>query len=464
MPPRGSGSGGGRRTFDDRRAIVAALRERIDPVFMPRPLIRVDALPRNALGKLQDATLRALAAHRPRRHRPRTPANAVVPATHPALPGHFPGRPIVPAAWMLTLVAVACRDAWNLPSTSLRLQRARFRAPLPPDASFRIELRRSDERSIAFACAHGTTRIADGAFVMRRVQMSHAWLAQRERGTLGAMRLIAWITQHFGYGAGTGAAASDLPVLHRVLAPARRASKDYLRRVLGRPPRWRDVYRHYHTFASTILDRVLLLTGRSADFELRVNGPDVVAQALVPGRGLLLLGAHLGSFELCRIAGADRAGFVVNVVMHEANADKIATWMRETSPAAGAERHCARAAGDDAQDPRCAGARRDRRHARRPADRAHGDAERPLPRRDGAGSRRVRCASRSRSTFPVVLFFGLYRAPRCYDLFFERMHTGTGDAQARLAPLVEAFVARVEAHTRSAPYNWFNFYDFWDTR
>ncbi len=37
------------------------------------------------------------------------PANAcvrefVVPATHPALPGHFPGRPIVPAAWLLTLV------------------------------------------------------------------------------------------------------------------------------------------------------------------------------------------------------------------------------------------------------------------------------------------------------------------------------------------------------------------------
>ena len=71
---------------------------------------------------------------------------------------------------LLTLVASACREAWNAPSASLRLQRARFRSPLPPDASFRIELRRIDERSIGFACTLGTTRIADGTFVIAEPQ------------------------------------------------------------------------------------------------------------------------------------------------------------------------------------------------------------------------------------------------------------------------------------------------------
>ncbi len=33
-------------------AILAALRERIDPAFLPRPLRLVDKLPRNTLGKL----------------------------------------------------------------------------------------------------------------------------------------------------------------------------------------------------------------------------------------------------------------------------------------------------------------------------------------------------------------------------------------------------------------------------
>ncbi|MDB5757076.1 MAG: AMP-binding enzyme family protein [Burkholderia sp.] len=42
-------------------ALMAALRERMDPVFLPRPLVFVDALPRNATGKLPHAELARLA-------------------------------------------------------------------------------------------------------------------------------------------------------------------------------------------------------------------------------------------------------------------------------------------------------------------------------------------------------------------------------------------------------------------
>jgi len=44
-----------------RSQILAALRERLDPVFLPRPLVLVETLPRNATGKLPRAELRALA-------------------------------------------------------------------------------------------------------------------------------------------------------------------------------------------------------------------------------------------------------------------------------------------------------------------------------------------------------------------------------------------------------------------
>jgi acyl-coenzyme A synthetase/AMP-(fatty) acid ligase len=44
-------------------AIMRALREKIDPAFLPRPLVLVAALPRNALGKLpREALLRLLRA------------------------------------------------------------------------------------------------------------------------------------------------------------------------------------------------------------------------------------------------------------------------------------------------------------------------------------------------------------------------------------------------------------------
>ena len=46
------------------RALQAALRQRVDPLFMPRPLIFVDRLPRNDTGKLPRATLAALFVQR----------------------------------------------------------------------------------------------------------------------------------------------------------------------------------------------------------------------------------------------------------------------------------------------------------------------------------------------------------------------------------------------------------------
>lgn len=44
----------------DRRELLHALRERLDPVFLPRPLVMVEALPRNATGKLPRAALAQL--------------------------------------------------------------------------------------------------------------------------------------------------------------------------------------------------------------------------------------------------------------------------------------------------------------------------------------------------------------------------------------------------------------------
>jgi acyl-coenzyme A synthetase/AMP-(fatty) acid ligase len=50
----------------DARQVLAQLRERIDPVFLPRPLLMVDALPRNATGKLARSDVLALLRERSR--------------------------------------------------------------------------------------------------------------------------------------------------------------------------------------------------------------------------------------------------------------------------------------------------------------------------------------------------------------------------------------------------------------
>jgi acyl-coenzyme A synthetase/AMP-(fatty) acid ligase len=52
----------------DANTLVEHLRRRIDPVFLPRPLLMVDRLPRNATGKLPLQALQALCEGHSRGH------------------------------------------------------------------------------------------------------------------------------------------------------------------------------------------------------------------------------------------------------------------------------------------------------------------------------------------------------------------------------------------------------------
>ena len=86
-------------------------------------------------------------------------------------------------------------------------------------------------------------------------------------------------------------------------AQASRAIRPYLIRALGRSIGWRDLYRQYHCFASTLLDRIYLLTGQGCRFDIDIWGLDVLNERLARRHGCLLLGSHLGSFEIVRAMG-----------------------------------------------------------------------------------------------------------------------------------------------------------------
>jgi predicted LPLAT superfamily acyltransferase len=67
---------------------------------------------------------------------------------------------------------------------------------------------------------------------------------------------------------------------------------------------------------------------------------------------------------------------------------------------------------------------------------------------------------------PVVLFFGLYRGARRYEIrlepFADAIALERRDREGSARPWVERYARRLEHHCRAAPYNWFNFYDFWN--
>jgi 3-hydroxymyristoyl/3-hydroxydecanoyl-(acyl carrier protein) dehydratase len=66
-----------------------------------------------------------------------------IPPSHPSLPGHFPGRPVVPGVIVLEQVLEAI-EASHGPLGALHLAQVKFAQPLLPGELARIELARVD--------------------------------------------------------------------------------------------------------------------------------------------------------------------------------------------------------------------------------------------------------------------------------------------------------------------------------
>ena len=144
-----------------------ALRERVDAAFMPRPLIFIDALPRNATGKLPRDVLKALVAQHTRGRGPqpapgRTTLTFTIAEDHPALPGHFPAQPIVPGVVLLDYAISAIGTALNRSLDTCRLSSAKFPSPAAPGASLTLAFELAASGSIRFTVSAGERAVASG--------------------------------------------------------------------------------------------------------------------------------------------------------------------------------------------------------------------------------------------------------------------------------------------------------------
>jgi predicted LPLAT superfamily acyltransferase len=303
---------------------------------------------------------------------------------------------------------------------------------------------------------------------VRAAEPEPAWLHARERGSTRLLRFMVWVTLRLGRGAGRFL-LPPIVLYFVIFSPrSRAASRRYLARALGRRAGVRDVLRHYHAFAGTILDRVYFLSGRWDHFDVRLHGHAALREILECGRGCILLGSHLGSFEALRAAAVFEARWPFAMLMDNANAQKVARTFAALNPAlaatiieSGAPDSLVRA-----KERLDAGAMLGMLGDRlRPGDRAIQVPFLGAPMRFPEGP----FIAAEVLGAPVVLCFGLYRGGRRYDLHFEpfrdplALRRGTHPAHRAeaLAAGVRDYAARLEHYARLAPYNWFNFFDVW---
>jgi len=299
--------------------------------------------------------------------------------------------------------------------------------------------------------------------------VTKAWLERPEGGSAWALRLFTAIALGLGR---TVSRLILLPITAYFLlrrAPERRASRAYLARVLGRTPSWLEVARHFHTFAGVTLDRIYFLTQTLRRFDTRMVGIEQLHRAMDLGQGVLLIGAHVGSFDALRAASTLRPDVTVRVVLDAEHSPVLSAILRQHNPQIAAGIINPRKDGTEVVL-EIGAALQQGALVTMLADRGRpgnsmvsvdflGDpAEFPTAPWQIAAALHV----------PIVLCAGLYRGGRRYDLHFElvteRLHIDRRQRQQQLQEVVQAFADRLAALVRLAPYNWFNFYDFWNER
>jgi predicted LPLAT superfamily acyltransferase len=294
------------------------------------------------------------------------------------------------------------------------------------------------------------------------------WLNKRERGTVLGIRAAFWFATALGRTVAKPLVAL-VALWYRLFdRPAVRSSREWLTRVHGRPPGFWAIYHHLHMFAQVTLDKVFLATGRTRSLRFTRTGHELLTQQAATGRGAVLLGAHLGSYEAMRAGGANDT-LRIWILGYFQNAKMINSLLADLNPQQAAQ---VIHVGEDhvgvmARVQDC-------------LDR--GQFVATLGDRTGLDQRSVEATFfgepasfaggplllASILRCPVYLVFGLYKAPNRYELhcerFAERVELPRKDRDGALRVWVQRYAARLEHHARQAPDNWFNFFDFWAKR
>lgn len=302
-----------------------------------------------------------------------------------------------------------------------------------------------------------------------------SWQDKAERGSDFAIRLIGWLARRVGRRVCRVLLVPIVLYFFVTDDTARRASREFLTRAAERPASWFATCRHLFAFATTLLDRVYLASGQLERFHLTIEGASLVTQALSHGRGCLLLGSHLGSFDLMTLANQALNRQPITVLMQVDPRSRLR-----------------RIAGIDDRMGNPIDA---------PGERPSADARViPIGQADTlvraydvlrGGGLVAMLADRvdnpatalstdflgrpalfplgphvlaARSQAPVVMCFGLYEGGASYRIEFvafgvvpERFARG-----AALQPMVDCYGAVLAEYARRWPSNWFNFYPYWD--
>jgi len=297
--------------------------------------------------------------------------------------------------------------------------------------------------------------------------MSKHWQDSKEFSTPYALKAIRWVAVSLGR-----------PIARLFLYPIslyyfifassqRKASYQYLSRVFKRPATYLEVLKHIHCFASTILDRVYLLTGKFEQLEISFPEVNIPLSYSQEGKGCLLLGSHIGSFEVLRSYAVKNYALPIKILMYEHQAPMMVQILNalnsevantlislDGSPSGLLK---VKEAIDNGitvglLGDRILGHNTDKTVSCQLLGEPVSISTAPI----------IMAASLK---VPVVVFFGLYLGQNKYKIVFELLDEeiilNRKTRQQDIQFYSQKYVNILEKQIIETPYNWFNFYDYW---
>ena len=249
---------------------------------------------------------------------------------------------------------------------------------------------------------------------------------------------------------------------------ARTSSREYFGK-LGLPSSFRTTFLHIGAFAESLMDKAIAVSGRYPFQKLRFTGREVMLESMERKQGGVLVTAHMGCLEVCRLAAERKNGPKLNVLVHTRNAERFNSVLKRLSP--------------DSQvtllqvtdfSPATAAMLAAKVEAGEfvviTADR--------VPLSDASGRTVPAPFLGATAYFPIgpwilasalkcqVILFSVNREDDSYRVRFEkladRVELPRGRREEAAAKYVTQYAQKLEQLCRESPYDWFNFFPFWE--
>ncbi len=232
---------------------------------------------------------------------------------------------------------------------------------------------------------------------------------------------------------------------------------------------WRQVYKHFYEFGISAIDKIISWTGDFPLTEVRIHNVELFENLMTGKKGALLIGSHLGNIDLFRAIGyKQRERPIINSLVYTKHAEKFHKFINKNTDEMGINLIDISEFGietsllikeklDNNEIISIVGDRIPVKQRKRTYTIEFLGKEAPIAEGPFVLASVLDC--------PVYLIF-CHKEDGVYNIYLEKfadsMKYPRASRERLLTERAQEYADRLAFYCEKAPYQWFNFYDFWE--